>query len=56
MTTTFVIEGAAVRDIPSLYDELNRVLMEGEVWQLGESLDALDESSSWAEPRSHSHA
>ncbi|MFS0714523.1 ribonuclease inhibitor [Microbacterium sp. 2P01SA-2] len=37
------IEGARVRDIPSLYSELNRVLMPDEEWSLGESLDALDD-------------
>ncbi|MGZ0067614.1 ribonuclease inhibitor [Microbacterium sp. Yaish 1] len=37
------IEGARVRDIPSLYAELNRVFMPDEEWILGESLDALDD-------------
>ena len=37
------IEGARVRDIPSLYAELNRVFMPDEDWTLGESLDALDD-------------
>jgi RNAse (barnase) inhibitor barstar len=41
--TTFTIDGGAIRDIPSLYDELNRVFMEGEDWRLGESLDALND-------------
>lgn len=39
--TDFVIEGARITDIASLYDELNRVFMVGEDWRLGESLDAL---------------
>lgn len=38
-----LIDGAVVRDIPSLYRELNRVFMTGEDWSLGESLDALDD-------------
>jgi hypothetical protein len=37
------IEGGRVRDIPSLYAELNRVFMADEEWRLGESLDALDD-------------
>ncbi|SDQ19558.1 ribonuclease inhibitor [Microbacterium sp. cf332] len=37
------IEGSRVGDIPSLYVELNRVLMPDEDWTLGESLDALDD-------------
>ena len=41
--TTFIIEGGAVRGIPSLYDELNRIFMAGEDWRLGDSLDALDD-------------
>lgn len=36
-----VIEGAAIRDIPSFYDEINRVFMADEPWKLGQSLDAL---------------
>lgn len=41
--TTFTIDGAAVRDIPSFYEEINRVLMTGEDWRLGDSLDALND-------------
>ena len=41
MTKTLIIDGNAVRDIPSFYDEINRVFMAGEEWQLGASLDAL---------------
>ncbi|EQB13179.1 barstar family protein [Novosphingobium lindaniclasticum] len=36
-----IIEGDAIRDIPSFYDEINRVFMAGEHWKLGQSLDAL---------------
>lgn len=43
LPSTFTIEGGAVRDIASLYDELNRVFMAGEDWRLGDSLDALDD-------------
>lgn len=38
---TLRIDGAAVHDISSLYDELNRVFMVGVGWRLGASLDAL---------------
>lgn len=43
MTLHLQIEGAAIGDIPSLYAEINRVFMTGEDWQLGPSLDALDD-------------
>lgn len=43
MTPTLTIDGSAIHDIPSLYAELNRVLMPDEDWTLGESLDALDD-------------
>lgn len=38
-----VLEGGAIDDIASFYDEVNRVFMPGEDWQLGPSLDALDD-------------
>lgn len=38
-----VLQGSAVGDIPSFYDEINRVFMSGEDWQLAHSLDALDD-------------
>ncbi|MFC0220345.1 barstar family protein [Pseudochelatococcus lubricantis] len=37
------IDGNAISDIPSLYEEINRVFMAGEDWKLGPSLDALDD-------------
>lgn len=43
MTILLQIEGAAINDIASLYAEINRVFMAGEAWQLGPSLDALDD-------------
>ncbi len=43
MTRTFRLDGNRIHDIPSLYAELGRVLMPDEAWQLGESLDALDD-------------
>ena len=43
MSKTLIIDGAAIRDIPSFYDEINRVFMTGETWKLGASLDALND-------------
>lgn len=40
---TFVIDGGNIHDIPSFFDEINRVFMGGEDWKLGPSLDALDD-------------
>lgn len=42
-TISLTLNGAAIDDIPSFYDEINRVFMQGEDWQLGPSLDALDD-------------
>lgn len=41
--TTFTLEGSAVRDIPTFYDEINRVFMADADWRLGPSLDALND-------------
>ncbi|WP_439558176.1 barstar family protein [Dyadobacter sp.] len=38
-----VIDGNAVHDIPSFYDEVNRAFMQGEDWILGASLDAFSD-------------
>jgi RNAse (barnase) inhibitor barstar len=44
MTTRMLtLDGSRIHDIASLYDEVNRVFMAGEGWQLGASLDALDD-------------
>ncbi|GAA3651225.1 barstar family protein [Microbacterium marinilacus] len=40
---TVEIDGTRIRDIPSLYAELDRALMSGVEWRLGQSLDALDD-------------
>lgn len=40
---TLRIDGAAVHDIASFYDELNRVFMADVEWQLGASLDGLND-------------
>jgi len=38
-----ILEGSAIHDIASFYAEINRVFMSSESWQLGHSLDALDD-------------
>lgn len=43
MTKALVIEGHAINDIASFYDEINRVFMADEDWKLGHSLDALND-------------
>lgn len=40
---TVLIDGRNIHDIPSFYEEINRVFMAGEDWKLGQSLDALDD-------------
>ncbi len=37
------LEGKNFANIPGFYREINRLFMAGEDWQLGESLDALDD-------------
>src|SRR5690606_709325 len=43
MINKFIINGAAITDIPSLYVEVNRVFMKNVDWQLGQSLDAFND-------------
>jgi RNAse (barnase) inhibitor barstar len=43
MTQTLTLDGTRIHDIPSFYDEINRVFMTGVDWTLGPSLDALDD-------------
>ena len=43
MTQTLTLDGTRIRDIPSFYDEINRIFMVGVGWTLGPSLDALDD-------------
>lgn len=37
------LEGSRIIDIPSFYVQINALLMVGEDWQLGNSLDAFDD-------------
>ena len=43
MAKQFTINGKDIHDIPSFYKEVNRVFMQEENWQLGESLDAFND-------------
>ncbi|WP_157579810.1 MULTISPECIES: barstar family protein [unclassified Plantibacter] len=43
MPTTFHIDGSEIHDIASFYDVMNALLMRDEDWDLGPSLDALDD-------------
>ena len=38
-----IIEGSRIHDIPSFYDEINRVFMAAEDWKLGPGLDAFND-------------
>lgn len=40
---SLLLDGSAIHDIASFYAEINRVFMANEDWQLGPSLDALDD-------------
>lgn len=43
MRKTFFVDGSLIHDIPTLYDEINRVFMVSENWKLGPSLDAFND-------------
>ncbi len=43
MSKTFIIEGGTIHDIETLYAAFNTTFMENEDWQLGQSLDALND-------------
>jgi len=38
-----VINGKNITDIGSFYEEVNSLFMQGENWNIGESLDAFDD-------------
>ena len=42
-TKSLVLDGGNIHDIPSFYDEINRVFMADESWRLANSLDALND-------------
>lgn len=41
--TEIIIRGLNIVDIPSFYDEINRVFMQGEDWKLAQSLDGFND-------------
>ena len=43
MSKRLIILGKRIHDIPSFYDEINRVFMKNETWSLGHSLDAFND-------------
>ncbi|WP_420151008.1 barstar family protein [Spirosoma sp.] len=43
MSKLIEINGNAVNDIASFYEEINRVFMKGESWRIGPSLDAFND-------------
>ncbi|MGO3127973.1 MAG: barstar family protein [Luteimonas sp.] len=43
MSRTLILDGTRIHDIASFYDEINRLFMADVDWQLGHSLDALDD-------------
>ncbi|QHS63549.1 barstar family protein [Chitinophaga agri] len=43
MKKQLVINGDHIHDIPSFYKEINRVFMQEEDWEIGNSLDAFDD-------------
>jgi len=43
MIKQVIIDGSVINDIPSFYDEINRVFMADEDWKIGHSLDAFND-------------
>lgn len=43
MKTTIIFDGTNIHDIPSFYEEVNRVFMVNTDWRLGQSLDAFND-------------
>lgn len=43
MSRTLILDGTRIHDIASFYDAINRLFMADVDWQLGHSLDALDD-------------
>lgn len=43
MPRILTLDGSRIDDLASFYDQVNRVFMTGVDWQLGHSLDALDD-------------
>ncbi len=43
MEKAVIIDGNNIYDIPSFYEEINRVFMKNQDWKIGQSLDALND-------------
>jgi RNAse (barnase) inhibitor barstar len=43
MSKTLILEGSRIHDIGSFYDQINGLFMADESWQIGPSLDALND-------------
>ncbi len=43
MVKTITIDGNNIYDIPSFYEEINRIFMSDEDWKIGQSLDAFND-------------
>ena len=43
MSKTFIIQGGTIHDLETLYAAFNKTFMENEDWELGQSLDALND-------------
>lgn len=43
MKKQIILNGHSIKDLPSFYEEINRVFMADEDWEIGPSLDALDD-------------
>jgi len=43
MEKVVIIDGNNIYDIPSFYEEINRVFMKNQDWKIGQSLDALND-------------
>lgn len=43
MPKSITINGDLIHDIPSFYEEINRIFMAEEDWKIGNSLDAFDD-------------
>lgn len=44
MSKSITINGHLIHDIPSFYEEINRIFMADEDWKIGNSLDAFDDT------------
>ncbi|SEJ61219.1 Barstar (barnase inhibitor) [Dyadobacter koreensis] len=43
MKKRIIINGSSIKDIPTFYQEINRIFMSDENWEIGQSLDAFND-------------